>query len=223
MGSLLSRSNVLGVIAGLAIAAPALADPVSAVITADNHYALFTRTASTYTYIGGNELGAGGSPGTYNWSVAEPYSFALSDYIYIATWSDGSVAQGLLAQINLGFDTLHSGDSRWEVYSTGIDRNDGDPHPTVSEISGHVFTADTGNLWIAPHIGGANGINPWGTIAGITAAAKWMWYPTAGDGDPLDGGSNEGEMLIFRVAVPAPGAAALLGLGGLAMTRRRRR
>ncbi|MCG3122207.1 MAG: hypothetical protein GIKADHBN_00588 [Phycisphaerales bacterium] len=216
------RTVVLGFAGTAAIAAAASAATVNAVVTADNHYALYSSTGSTFFYHGGNELGAGGSPGTYNWSQAESYTFNAGDYLYIAAWSDDSVAQGVLANIWVDGNPLHSGDPAWQVYASGLVRGDGDPHPDASEVGGHVATATTNNLWEAPHVGGANGLSPWGTIAGINGDARWMWYATPGDDDPLQGGSGAGELLIFRTEVPAPGAAALAGLGGLLIGRRRR-
>ena len=133
-----------------------------------------------------------------------------------------AVAQGVLANIWVDGNPLHSGDPAWQVYKTDINRGDGDPHPTSGEIAGHVGFADANLLWETPYVGGSNGSGPWGTVPGINGDAKWMWYNTPGDPDPLEGGSGAGEMLIFRTAVPAPGAATLAGIGGLLLARRRR-
>ncbi|HLO40052.1 MAG TPA: hypothetical protein VK176_03450 [Phycisphaerales bacterium] len=195
---------------------------VSAVITADNHYSLYSSAGETFSYHGGNEIGSGGSPGTYNWSEAESYTFNAGDFVYIAAWSDDAVAQGVLANMWVDGNPLHSGNPAWEVYRTDVNRGDGDAHPDASEIGMHVATATSNELWETPYVGGANGISPWGLIAGIDGEAKWMWYATPGDDNPLDGGSGAGEMLIFRTAVPAPGAAALASIGGLLLARRRR-
>lgn len=205
------------------LSAAAHAEPINGVVTADNHYALYTSSGNIFSYHGGNELGSGGAPGAYNWSVAEPYTFEAGDFLYIAAWSDDSVAQGVLAEFNLSTrDSIMSGDSRWVVYGTNINRGDGDPHPDANEIAGHVNYADANSLWETPFTGDANGVQPWGTIAGISDSARWMWKDVIGDSDPLHGGSGAGEMLIFRTVVPAPGSAALLGLAGLLVKRRRR-
>jgi hypothetical protein len=194
-----------------------------ATITADNHYALFTGIDTFMIRIGHNELGPGGMPGRYNWSLPETYTFPAGPFIYIAAWSDDSVAQGLLAQITRGDETFHSGDPRWQVYTSGDNRGDNDPAPTAAEIIGHVATANAGSLWQTPFVGASNGASPWGTIPGISTNIPWMWAPVAGVADPTQGGRNAGELLIFRMnTVPTPGAAALIGLGGLAMARRRR-
>lgn len=206
---------------GLSITA-ASAGTINATVTADNHYALYSSAGSSFQYHGGNELGASGSPGTYNWSLPEVYTFDAGEFLYIAAWSDDAVAQGVLANIWVDGDPLHSGDPRWEVYPTWVNRGDGDPHPDASEVGAYVAFATSNNLWETPYVGGANGISPWGTVPGIDDQARWMWYNTPGDDNPLDGGSGAGEMLIFRTAIPAPGTAVLAGLGGLLVARRRR-
>lgn len=199
------------------------ADIINGTITADNHYSLYTSSADVFTYHGGNEIGAGGNPGSYNWSIAEPYTFDAGDFLYIAAWSDDSVAQGVLAQFNFTTrDSLMSGDPRWMVYGTKINRGDGDPHPDATEVAAHVATADSGNLWETPFVGDANGVEPWGMIADISGNARWMWKNVIGDPDPLHGGSGASEMLIFRTTIPAPGSSALLAIGGFFAARRRR-
>ena len=207
----------------LAAATTANADVVNATITADNHYAIYTGTDESMTLIGRNEMGAGGSSGGYNWSQPESWTFTSGAFIYIAAWSDDSVAQGLLAQINGPNDTYHSGDSRWQVYPTFVNRGDGDAEPTAAEMALYVADANGGNKWETPHVGGVNGIAPWGTIGGISTDIHWMWVENPNQSDPLNGGTGYGELLVFRMAVPAPGAAAALGLGGLSMMRRKRR
>ncbi len=199
------------------------AEFVTGTITADNHYALYSSAGGVFSSHGGNELGAGGSPGTYNWSLPESYAFEAGEYLYIAAWSDDSVAQGVLAEFHSdSLGTILSGDPRWEVYGTEINRGDGDPHPAALEIAGHVTFADAHGLWTNPYIGNPNGDQPWGFIAGVSGDARWMWKASNESVDPIHGGSGANEMLIFRTVVPAPGSMALLGLGGLVGLRRRR-
>lgn len=213
-------------LAAMAVGAAGLsasAATVNATITADNHYALFTSFGSTMVALGGNELGAAGNPGTYNWSLPETYHFEAGEYIYIAAWSDKSVAQGVLANISIeGGGTLNSGDPTWEVMTTGILKGDGSARPLASEVASQALTADLTSKWETPFVGGANGVQPWGVIAGIDTQAKWMWRQVAGVADPLHGGIDAGEYLIFRTPVPTPGSMALLGLGALGVARRRR-
>ncbi|MBX3378629.1 MAG: PEP-CTERM sorting domain-containing protein [Phycisphaeraceae bacterium] len=211
--------------AGLIVAMSGIASAelLHVTITADNHYALYTSTSSLFSYIGGNELGSAGNPGTYNWSLPETYEFDSGERVFIAAWSDDSVAQGVLAQVfGQAEQSMHSGNPAWEVYRTGLNRGDNDPHPTIEEIAGHVLTADSLNLWEVPFVGEENGVEPWGTVPDIATAARWMWWNTPGDSDPLRGGSGAGEMLIFGMRIPTPGTLSLAGLGGFCLARRRR-
>ncbi|MBS0192379.1 MAG: PEP-CTERM sorting domain-containing protein [Phycisphaerales bacterium] len=216
------KAIVAGMLA--ALSGMASADMLSFHITADNHYALYSSAAGVYSYHGGNELGSGGNPGAYNWSLPETYLINGGDRIFIAAWSDDSVAQGVLAQVmNLSTQqSLDSGSPAWMVYHTDVNRGDNDPHPSIEEIAGHVLNADTFSLWETPYVGEANGTQPWGTVPGIGDQARWMWLNTPGDDDPLRGGSAAGEMLIFSMQVPTPSSLALAGLGGLCVMRRRR-
>jgi len=207
------------VLAGVASAANAAL--VTATITADNHYALYSSTGATFTYHGGNELNAGGEPGTYNWSLPETYSFEAGDFVYIAAWSDDSVAQGVLANMMADAMNLDSGSPAWQVTAVNVNMGDGSPHPTASDIATRVAFADTNMLWETPFVGGANGVSPWGSVPGIDGNAKWMWRAKGGI-DTTQGGANHGEFLIFRTTVPAPGSLALAGIGGLLVARRRR-
>lgn len=209
----------------LCSAGAASAGTINATITADNHYALYVDGPGGVQYVGGNELGAGGAPGTYNWSRAESWAFQTLQYIYIAAWSDKSVAQGLLAQITLPTgQTLHTGDKAWKVMYSGINKTSGSAHPVASEIQTLAALADANDLWEAPYIGEQNlpSTGPWGRIDGITSDARWTWGNPARVADPLRGGADHAEYQVFRVAIPTPGAAALAGVGMLMCVRRRR-
>lgn len=206
----------------------AWADVVHATVTADNHYALYTSFGAEFGYLGGNETGPGGTVGAYNWSAAEDYAVEAGEYLYIAAWSDDRVAQGVLGSFYTdALGAFHSGDSRWRVYATNINRGNGDPHPLASEIRDHAAYADGNALWETVVTGGRNGVAPWRTIAGVDSQAEWMWRGGDGSGDPLRSDAGAGEMLLFRMQVgeivPTPGSVAVLGVAGLTMMRRRRR
>lgn len=213
-------------VAGLGVAAGVSNAGVMATLTADNHYALYTGNSfSDITFIGRNELGASGSPGTYNWSKAETWNFEPGAYIYVAVWSDDAVAQGWLGQF--AFDngpTLLSSSPGWEYVGSDVNLGDGDPAPTVAAIGGWVNLADTNSLWDAPFVGGANGIAPWGTIAGVSNSAKWTWGNPSNRTNPLIGGDNFEEYQVFRIptGVPTPGASAMGLLAGAMLVKRRR-
>ena len=187
--------------------------PVDALLTADNHYALFTGDSDgTYLeYIGRNELGGGGAPGTYNWSYPETFSFdmRLGDHIYIAGWSDDSVAQGLIGQFDLPSSQILTNDIDWEVFLTWNDLDGLSTEPTEAEMKQQITLASWNPIeHVLPH-----GSSPWGKIDGISDNAQWIW------GSDLIPGSNYGEYQIFRTKVakvtviPEPSSLIMLSLG----------
>ena len=209
-------------------ATPAAAATITATLTADNYYAMYlgTSTGQDVRFIGRNELGRSGNPGTYNWSRAETWTFdpLASDYLYIAAWSDNSVAQGLIGQFTYaGGQFLSNLTDGWEVALGNLDLGDNSPAPTVGEF-GSVVAAAT---WNSVQYFQNHGVSPWGTIAGISASAKWIW----GTPNLNQSGSGAGEYQIFRrpltgitptpVPLPAPLALLATGLALLPGLRRR--
>ncbi len=192
---------------------------VEAVVTADNHYALYYGTTSGLNYVGTNESTASGSPCRYNWSCAETWEFDMQsgDDIYVAAWSDNSVAQAFIGQFTINGTTYFTeANDDWAYTYGGTDLNTGDPAPSVSEMNDVIDNGSWSALSSVEH-----GVSPWGTISGISSDADWVW------GTPnLNGsGSGAGEFQVFRFSVPVsePSTLALLGLGlmSLAYTRRR--
>ena len=197
----------------------AYAITVEATITADNHYGLYfgDESGSPDTFVGRNELGYDGSPGSYNWSQAESFTFDIiaGDYIYIAAWSDDSSAQGLLGQFVIPDwgTTILTNTLDWEVHLTFNDKDDDSPAPTEFELGSEI----SGASWniVSDYLN--HGSSPWGYVSGISSNADWIW------GSSLIPGSNYGEYQIFRTQiVPEPNTMFLLGLGGLALLRKRK-
>jgi len=227
--------------AALATMGAARADAIRVSMTVDNSYALFVGDANGATSF----VGTDGS-----WPSVETYDFNLqsSAYLYVVTASDRSTAQGFLGQ----FENLTSGykfysnDPQWQVMATGL----GSAAPysgtqaALDLLSAEIQDANGGgnpsNGWKNFTAGGANGSSPWGTMSGIDAAARWVWY-AAGDcntTNPTLGGCDAGEWLVFRIAaaaspddptgtgrLPEPASLALAAVGLLAAagTSRRRR
>ncbi len=186
----------------------AYAVAIEATVTADNEYGLYfgTQDGSSITFVGRNAS---------SWVLDETFTFDITagDYIYIAAWSDGSTAQGILGQFVISdwSTTILTNTSDWEVYLTFDDKDIGSPAPTELDMESEV----SGASWyiVSDFIG--HGSSPWGYISGISSNADWIW------GSDLMPGSHYGEYQIFRV-IPEPGTMFLLGLGGLALLRKRR-
>ncbi|MBU1195557.1 MAG: PEP-CTERM sorting domain-containing protein [Proteobacteria bacterium] len=196
---------------------------IDATVTADNHYGLYfgSGDGSSITFVGRNETATGGSAGTYNWSVAEIYNFNANegDYIYIAAWSDDSVAQGWIGQFLTGTSSILSNTSEWEVALTFQDLGTNSPAPTEASLGSEIATA----IWNPVTNSIDHGSSPWGWVAGISSDADWIW------GSSLTPGSNYGEYQIFRTQVnapvPEPATMMLFGIGllGLAGVSRRKK
>lgn len=203
-------------------AGSASAVPVTATLTADNHYALYYGNAdgSGMTFVGMNEIGAGGDPGEFNWSLPETFTFETdADYIYIVAWSDDVVAQGLIGQFNIASGLFVTGTNGWEVAIADEDLDDGSPAPATGVLSSFVFGATWGNVTNSL----PNGAAPWGTVPGVATSAAWIW-----GGELIGGGLGGREYQVFRFRpageeIPEPASVALLLTGLLALAVQKRR
>lgn len=106
--------------------------PVNIVITADNAYSFGYGTALSITNFtqGQRALTAGQ---IFNCPIGEgPESYTIPEadapdgaYLYIVTWDDLSVTQGVLGQFKREQATVYTGDARFEVCATGLDYSSG--------------------------------------------------------------------------------------------------
>lgn len=221
------KKLILGLLlaAGVISQASAALPNTSATLTADNHYGLFLGNASgsNLQFIGRNEFGNGGSPGSFNWSLPETYQFNASpgDYLYVLAWDDGG-PQAWIGSFNTPAGALTTNTTDWVVkYTTtgnpGVNGNV-PSNATVASLIG-------AGSWSAVNAQAANGSGPWGTIAGV-GAAKFIWHDTLSDNSSSDHG-----FALFRSAnaimapVPEPETYAMLlaGLGLMGAVARRRR
>jgi hypothetical protein len=177
---------------------------ITATVTADNAFSLYTGNAdgTDLTYIGRN---------TADWSTARTLTFdhTAGDYIYLASWSDNAVAQGIIGQFTLADgSTLFTG-TTWDAHLTNMDINNYMAEmPSLSSVSSEIGE----NTWAAVNNTVDYGAWPWGSISGISSNADWMW------GSSLIPGSGYGEYQIFRLQVgstnvPEPGSLMMLGMG----------
>ncbi|MEM8835810.1 MAG: hypothetical protein AAGD00_08320 [Planctomycetota bacterium] len=221
-----------------ALAPAALADDWTMTITVDNQYDIYFGDNLTTDFFAG---------GDNDWTTVETYNAfgrASTDYLYVSTASDYSVAQGFLGvfQNTTQGTTIKTGDAAWEVFPAGaylsaIDATWPNPwpinqQPTQSEVDAAITFAETNGLWQPTSFldtwTNASHPGPWpNNIAGIPGDAKWIWHDAGvGTGTPWDDpydGANHDEFLIFRIAgdaIPAPGSVALLPLA-FALRRRR--
>lgn len=198
-------------------------------VTCDNQF---------HAYFGGPTATNFDAGGGDNWGTTYTLNAngrASLDYMYVATASDQSTAQGLIGDFTNTTTGRVSvtGDAIWEVFPAGAHLSQmgmgSGPWPpslmpTQAQVDTAIAFATANNLWIAPGHGGLNGVSPWGLRPGISTDARWIWNNSNGSADPTQGSFNHDEFLVFRVAgaVPAPGGAALAMLGAVAGLRRRR-
>jgi hypothetical protein len=183
------------------------ASTINAHITADNAFALYTGNAdgTVLSYIGRN---------TADWNVTQSFTFnhADGDFLYLAAWSDGAVAQGIIGEFDLeDGSTILTGTS-WNVHLNSNGVNNGNFNymnflPQTSDVQSEIGL----NNWVAVPNTVDNGSGPWGTVSNISPDAKWMW-----GSEMLSNGSGVGEYQIFRIqtaSVPEPGMFMLIGMG----------
>jgi PEP-CTERM motif len=209
-----SGSIASGVISLMLFGTPsAIAATVTATLTADNKYALFYGQAdgSGLTFVGRNEIGSGGNPGLYDWSLPETFSFDVNpgDRLYVAAW-DGCAGlhcvESFIGQFQLPNGVyLLSNTVGWE-YSL---INGVMPDSGIFLSPTELITSIKSATWTTPNVVGFNGTLPWDKIPGISPFAQFLdWTP----------GSNTA---IFRTKVavvpkiepePVPEPASVLGL-----------
>ncbi len=222
------------VVASLALlSSAAYADNWTMSLTVDNEFAAYFGTPLATNFLAGTGN---------NWATTYTYTATgrlPSDYLYVATASDQSVAQGFIGTFTNTTSglTTDTGSSSWQVFAAGNhpQTNPFFPNPwpaglmpTQAQVDTAINFATTSSLWVAPDSapGYTNGVAPWGVRPGIPASASWIWHRGSGVGapaNPLIGSFNHDEFLVFRVPgiVPAPASLGVMVLAGLVGRRRR--
>ena len=221
-------SVILTVVMTSCFAGMLQADDWDMYITVDNQYDVYFGTPTTTNFYAGGDT---------TWTSVE-YFQALgrlpTDYLYVATASDYSTAQGFLGTFTNTTTnaTINTGDTVWEVFPAGAyaATNPYSPSPwpfsqmpTQAQVDTAIAYAETNGLWVAPTaVPGYDNDNStpiapytweWGWFfATIQPSASWIWYDSGNDpGNPPVrpaplSGFNHDEFLVFRVAgaVPEP-------------------
>ncbi|MCC6428634.1 MAG: LamG domain-containing protein, partial [Phycisphaerales bacterium] len=195
-------------------------------LTVDNQFDAYFGTAMATTFFAGTSA---------NWKIPVKLTAlnrAPTDFVYVATASDQSVAQGFLGTFTntTTGKTFDTGDSAWEVFPAGahlqalFNMNGPWPAgvmPTQAQVDAAIAYATGNGLWQATD-GFPNwdnrvlgNITIWGHLAAVPATAKWIWHNT-GSANPLRPGANHDEFLIFRIAGaagagPCPGSLLVNG------------
>jgi hypothetical protein len=197
------------------------AGPVDVVITADNAYSFGYGDAGEIThFMQGARAQTAGQ--IFNCPMGEgPESYTVPEadapdgaYLYIVTWDDLGVTQGVIGTFSRTTGTVLTGDSRFEVCATGLDYSTSDTGPPLAVINteiqrcnnGSGDAATTSKGWVSVTdatttgalgqlaVGEANdaedgtfhvACQSFGGVSGIPSDAHWMWY------DPMDGSGTD--------------------------------
>lgn len=174
---MIRRALVFGLL-GISSAAGLSAQQFSIRMTAENHYAFYTGTASAATV----------RHGTGSWpAVAAPAPItpaADSNYLYVAAWDDGGGLQGFLASLQVGPGLVTTSSPLWQVCATRRTlANNITAAPTPAALSTAIVSCNTFNSWHATSQGPNNdialGAGLWGPVAQIDGTANWIWDTTA--------------------------------------------
>ena len=170
---------------------------VQATFTADNHYGLYYGDAdgTRLTLVGRNEAGPSGSPGTYNWSAPESFSFDApsGSHLYVVAWDSGQW-QMVAGQFSVaGGQTIGTSASAWQCLSAaGTNPGDTGGLPGTSALVAEIGAGS----WQAPRGVAAQGTAPWGTIPGLSAA-QFIWPDTLAESS-----ASDSHYVIFRTTYP---------------------
>jgi hypothetical protein len=208
---------------------------VEVVITADNAYSFgYGEEAGITTFIQGTRAQTAGqifNCGEGPESYTVPSAMAPDTaYLYVVSWDDLAVTQGVLGQFKRGSDPVYTGTDAWDVCATGVNFSASSVGPTQTEVNAQITICNAGSGaagttsegWVdlaGPVTAGAvgtlavgetNDAAPGGTFpptcvdmaGGIDSAARWMWYQPGGVADPFrsTGSNTFRAYLIFRIA-----------------------
>jgi hypothetical protein len=139
-------------------ATPLVSGPVDVVITADNAYSFgYGDVNHIATYVQGTRAHTAGEifncpcgEGPQSDVGPEHYTVAEADapagaYLYIVSWDDLSVTQGVLGQFKRQGATVYTGFDKFQVCATGIDLSGSTVGPTQDEVNAQIAICDAGS------------------------------------------------------------------------------
>ncbi len=110
------------------------------------------------------------------------------DYIYFVCWSDDIGLNGLIAVLS-GGNLVRTGDTNgWEVFATGIDKDDMLNRPSTSQINNQIVIANQSTKWKAPFVGSSDigEGKPWKeTKLNNTPPSNFIWHNSEKDSNNI--------------------------------------
>lgn len=183
------------------------ATDVEVVITADNAYSfgygdvagISNFTQGQRAQSAGQIFNCGEGPESYLVPAADA---PASAYLYIVTWDDLSVTQGVLGQfLRVGGKALYTGDPKFEVCATGIDLSASTTGPSQVEVNAQIAICNSG--------AGDHGLTSggWVNSAGAVTPNAVGSLAIGEANDPVPGGSFPPTCVTG--AMPMPGVGTI--------------
>ena len=187
-------------------------------VTADNHYAIYYGLAdgSNLTLMGRNEVTDVGSSGGNAWTNPETWNYVTpgANYrLYVVAWDDGA-QQMWAGDFTSPSGTKISDTTSWQSWvSTGSNDNpvnNAGALPLVTTLAAQITSANSTG-WGGINASAPNGTSPWGTIAGISSSAQFIWHDTLSDVS-----SSDSHYVIYRSTFAVPETSPGWGLAAFA-------
>jgi hypothetical protein len=219
---------------GLAVAAACLGfsgaqatQVLSGSFTADNYIYVYLSTSASQL---GTLIGSGGSWSSTFYVTPTSLNAGTTYYLNVEAINGDSgsySAGGFIGDFSLSGGAIFSNGSS-ELLTSGSGWLGG-YNDSNNSFAQQPWVQPTGSVLVE----GANGVGPWGTVSGVSAAADWIWSADlrSDNGSTAPGNQCASCTVDFQTsfstaaAVPEPASALLFagGVAGLAALRARRK